>query len=265
MTTSALKPGDASLGKDNRGSRAFTLIELLVVIAIIAILAAMLLPALAKAKESANKTQCMSNIKQLLLAEKGYATDNNGSFVADDGGTIRWPAELFYDYGKNTNVIICPTDIARGIPATYGTNPYSIGPAPIPAVDAAARSYVLNGFDEFFVATGFAGAMTEKQIFQPAETILISEKANSQGHFWLDVLTDAVDGTAGDIPNALQHGMHGGGQPSKYGGHNDGFADGHAGYYKVGLDISPVDMWFVYASNRTASVNTTQMLPLLSP
>jgi len=75
-------------------ANAFTLIELLVVIAIIAILAALLLPALSAAKDSARKTECANNLHQLQIAWELYIADNNDSVPLNFGVDARWSAYL---------------------------------------------------------------------------------------------------------------------------------------------------------------------------
>jgi prepilin-type N-terminal cleavage/methylation domain-containing protein/prepilin-type processing-associated H-X9-DG protein len=112
-----------SPGSVHRLRTGFTLIELLVVIAIIAILAAMLLPALARAKDQARATQCLSNLKQLTIGYFAYEQDYGKGIEYGTIDTV-WTTTLYPYQGSVPRVRLCPTASDRGtLPASqmYGT------------------------------------------------------------------------------------------------------------------------------------------------
>src|SRR5437763_5091178 len=131
---------------------AFTLIELLVVIAVIAVLAALLLPDLARAKESARRTKCANNLKQVNSAVRLYADDFSDSLPVlpepnpYPNGVGAYYKQLVKAYlgltgpaSPNEKVFICPSDrilqkqIGHAF-TSYTFNGYEVGPGAIPRI-----------------------------------------------------------------------------------------------------------------------------------
>ncbi len=226
--------------------RAFTLIELLVVIAIIAILAAMLLPALARAKESGKRISCLNNLRQLSLAAQMYVNDSQG-FYPPRSSSDRWPDKFYDTYGKNLNLLRCPTETVT--PVTGGNSPSNN------VADAAPRSYFINGWNDYFNETLSAAdfstymsgtyplGLKESLIVHVSDTIVLGEKASVKGDFYMDLL----EGQGNDFEGILEQARHDGNSGSNY-----AFTDGSARYLKKYADLYPLNLWCLSDADRAS-------------
>jgi prepilin-type N-terminal cleavage/methylation domain-containing protein len=234
------------------GCRAFTLIELLVVIAIIAILAAMLMPALARAKESGKAIACDNNLRQMGIATQMYVGDNQDT-LPPKNFTSRWP-DRFYDYyGKNLKMLLCPSELTNS-PATGSTSNN--------VADAAPRSYFINGWNDYFkdhldaatfqtfMSGNYPNGLKVNQIIYPSETIVLGEKEAYRGDYYMDMYAGNGDDFAGAVAQD-RHNGHGDG--SQTGGSNNTFADGSSRFYKFGRAFYPLNLWGVSDADRAAN------------
>jgi prepilin-type N-terminal cleavage/methylation domain-containing protein/prepilin-type processing-associated H-X9-DG protein len=110
----------------SRFAAAFTLIELLVVIAIIALIAALLLPALAKAKEKGKQTACINGVHQQSIAVLLYAEDYKDllpptAYIDANGSEVDWPSLLDPYLRYNSKIHLCPSDQNSKL-NSYGLN-----------------------------------------------------------------------------------------------------------------------------------------------
>ncbi len=245
-----------------RKPRAFTLIELLVVIAIIAILAAMLLPALSRAKESGRRIACLNNLRQLSLAAKIYLGDFQGVYPPRSN-TSRWPDRLFNNYGRNVKVLLCPTDIAiLSSPATVGSSPSNN------VADASPRSYFINGWNDYFAGQfgttdwgtlepdmfNSGTGLKETAILHPADTVVFGEKRHDAGDFYMDLLENGGN----DFSGIAEQGRHdNGGRTSRQakgvgssGGSNYALTDGSARFIKFPQSVDPISLWAISDADR---------------
>jgi prepilin-type N-terminal cleavage/methylation domain-containing protein/prepilin-type processing-associated H-X9-DG protein len=186
-----------------RFSRGFTLIELLVVIAIIGVLSAMLLPVLARAKQKAKATQCLSNLKQIGVGCALYELDNRDSLPETSHQTASWIGKLAL-YGL-TNVYICPLDTNHMRNASYAINDF-VTPNPFGAplldfskltrIPAPSETMHLTeswgnyiGSDHFHFADTQSGGFTPRSF---ASQVAVSVHMGSANYLFADSHVQAL-------------------------------------------------------------------------
>jgi prepilin-type N-terminal cleavage/methylation domain-containing protein/prepilin-type processing-associated H-X9-DG protein len=224
------------------GRHGFTLIELLVVISVITLLMGLSVPALSRAREQAKRTTCLSNVRQLRVALQLYVDSHEGRVPPRDydAGAV-WIDRLESCY-RDRKLLRCPSD-PRGTDRSYLLNGF---------IDYFAVHSFNGDWDEFFgeyKSGGFPG-ITLSAIPKPADTITFGEKrADLDNDAYMDIWPPQYDS---DHLTKVDHGKHRMGSKERSGGSNYAFADGSARYLKYGDAFSPKNLWAVTDQFRNA-------------
>jgi prepilin-type N-terminal cleavage/methylation domain-containing protein/prepilin-type processing-associated H-X9-DG protein len=231
----------------SRNDKAFTLIELLVVIAVIAILAALLLPALAAAKETARRGSCLNNLKQEGIALQIYANDNNNKVMdlryppawnvgpyPHNFGHGAWPWDLDVAYinalwqngANNQNIYYCPSNPGFDVTNTWDFDTVYNGHNP--------PTFRITDYVWFLPGTPSVAA---NRVYEPATVLGVVTNRASDVAIGMDVVASdpttksfAVITVGGLPPNIVQRTSHLVGKTPA--GGNTLYLDGHADWRK---------------------------------